>query len=776
MRSLNPHLQACFAGGAVLALAATCAASAGAAPAIEGPAASAGQEAYAPGEVVVRYAAGTSPGERLEVRRAADVQLGEALDIPQAQVVEVAGSVAAAVRRLKRQPGVAYAQPNYRYRAFAVAAPNDTFFSQLWGLQDSAAPNPGVDAREAWETTRGAGQVIAVVDTGVALDHPDLRDHLWTGPGGVHGHDFVDDDTNPDDYDFHGTHVAGTAAAIAGNGIGTAGVAPEAEIMAVRVLDGDGSGFSSDIADGIEYAAEQGADVVNLSLGGPAGDAGDALMSDGIAAAGTHGTVVVAAAGNSAGDNDDPEEASSPCSLSNPNLICVAAVNQSGGLAGFSSYGATTVDVGAPGTSILSAKADYDTLMTEGFASGLPGWTPTVANGGVAWGSHANGTDSSPSAADSPGGSYGNAVNASQDARSQIVRTNALNLTAERGCRMHFDLKYAVEEDYDFVVAGAVGTGPVTQDTMSFTGSNGGFASTEVSISELGGQSAVRPAFALFSDELVNGDGAYVDNLRVLCRAATYANSTSSSGNYVSFQGTSMATPHVAGVVALVRAAALEAGDDASASAVIAAVLDGTRPLASLSGKTVTGGTVDAASAIAAVLGGASGPDSDPDPDPDADADPDSDPDPDPDPEPGEEEDEPPPTDGPGGSTGSPTVSSVPTLDLHGAKRRVRVRHSRFAYSFRSGGGLIGAASLRTLGKLRVGGSKHVHRRRLTVERRRFEVPTGGKVRLKIRLSRREMRILRRDRRLVLRVSVTVRNTAGQTAKAAKRLKLVLRP
>ncbi len=765
MRSLDRHLQARFTGGVALAfaLATVCTASAGAAPGIELAAGSAGQEAFAPGEVVVRYVAGTSPGERLEVRRAANVQLGEALDISQAQVVEADGSVGAAVRRLESQPGVAYAQPNYRYRTFAVAPPNDTFFSQLWGLQDSAVPRPGVDALEAWETTRGAGQVIAVVDTGVALDHPDLRDHLWTGTGGVHGHDFVDDDANPDDYDFHGTHVAGTAAAIAGNGIGTAGVAPEAEIMAVRVLDGDGSGFSSDIADGIEYAAEQGADVVNLSLGGPVGDAGDALMSDAIAAAGTHGAIVVAAAGNSAGDNDDPEEASSPCSLSNPNLICVAAVNQSGGLAGFSSYGATTVDVGAPGTSILSAKTDYDAVMTESFAS-LAGWTPTVANGGVAWGTQAPGSDASPAAADSPGGSYGNAANASQDARSQMVRTNALDLTAKRGCRMHFDLKYAVEEDYDFLVAGAVGSGPVTQDTMSFTGSNGGFAATEVSISELGGQSAVRPAFALFSDEGINGDGAYVDNLRVLCRAATYANSTAASGNYVSFQGTSMATPHVAGVVALVRAAALEAGEDASASAVIGAVLDGTRPLASLSGKTVTGGTVDAALAIAGALEGVSDPDSDPDPDP----------------EPGQEEDESSASVGAGGSKpsllpGSPAVSSAPSLDLRGAKRRVRVKRSRFAYSFRSSGGLAGAVSMRTLGKLRVGGTRHPRRKHLTVERRSFEVPAGGRVKLKIRLSRREMRVLRRDRRLVMRVSVTVHNAAGQTAKAAKRLKLVLR-
>ena len=211
--------------------------------------------------------------------------------------------------------------------------PNDTFFDKLWGLSDPALPSPGVSVLEAWEESKGADQVIAVLDTGVDLTHPDIGLNLWTNPSpdpGLHGHDFVDDDGDPDDYQFHGTHVAGTAAAVADNDLGVAGVAPEAEIMAVRVLNGDGTGSTGDIAAGIAYAAERGADVINMSLSGPAG--GDKAMSDAVTLAATKDTVVVAAAGNEGSNND--AEPTTPCTLPQANLICVAALNQSGALAG----------------------------------------------------------------------------------------------------------------------------------------------------------------------------------------------------------------------------------------------------------------------------------------------------------------------------------------------------------------------------------------------------------------------------------------------------------
>ena len=133
---------------------------------------------YVPGEAIVRFEPGTTGADRRAARREADVDFDDTLEIPRAEVVEVGGSVEAAVRRLERQPGVAYAQPNYRYEALAVDPPDDTFFNRLWGLSDPALADPGVSALEAWESNKGSGTVIAVVDTGVDLTHPDLIGNL----------------------------------------------------------------------------------------------------------------------------------------------------------------------------------------------------------------------------------------------------------------------------------------------------------------------------------------------------------------------------------------------------------------------------------------------------------------------------------------------------------------------------------------------------------------------------------------------------------------------
>jgi thermitase len=718
--------------------------------------------AIVPGEAIVRFAPGTGPAERLAARRGADVGFERSLKLPQAQVVAIDGGVVAAVEQLERQPGVAYAQPNYRYRALAVPAPDDTFFGDLWGLhntgQFSGLPGIDVGALGAWETTRGEGQVVAVLDTGVDLTHPDMAGNLWNGPGGVHGHDFVDGDSNPDDFDYHGTHVAGTIAAIDDDGLGVAGVAPDARIMAVRVLDGDGSGSTDDIADGIEYASDQGADVVNLSLGGPAGGSGDQMMEDAIAAVAADGTVVVAAAGNSAGDNDDPQMASTPCALPNANLICVAAVTPSGGLAPFSSYGATTVDVGAPGSMVLSAKTDYGTLLTEGFDSGIGSWTVSTQNGGVPWGPAS--ISGNPAATDSPGGSYGNAVNPDEWAESQLVHSAGLDLTSERGCRMHFRMRYDVEEDFDEVLAGAVASGPApNQDVRSFTGAVASMQATEVSISDVSGRSGVKPAFALFSDEDVNGDGADVDDVQLLCRSATYADSKAASGNYVFFQGTSMATPHVAGVVALVRAAALEAGEPADIASVVAAVRAGVTPLSSMAGKTVTGGMVDAELAIEEALGG-SGPDPDPDPEPD--------------PAPGDQPSQPDPVGAPLEFTRPAVVPLLPSVRVNLRRARVTVRGNRiFAYRFRATPGLRARVAVRTRVKAVTSTDGLAPRRRhLAIARRQLVVPSDGRAALRVRLTPRQMRILRLNRHLRLRVNVTVRSSDGRSVAATRRLLL----
>lgn len=576
--------------------------------------------AFAPGEAIVRFEPGAPPAIRRDARDDANVEFADTVGLPHAQLVSLDGSVEAAVRRLERQPGVAYAQPNYRYQASAPAPiPDDTFFDELWGLSDPAMPDPGVGALEAWEVgEEGDGQVIAVLDTGVDLTHPDLVGNLWTNPspgidGDVHGYDFVDGDGDPDDYNFHGTHVAGTAAASAGNNLGVAGVAPQAEIMAVRVLDGDGSGTTADIAAGIDYAADNAAGVINMSLGGPASSGGDKAMSEAIARAGEADTVVVVAAGNEGADNDtDPH---TPCALSNPNIICVAALNQSGSLAGFSNYGLKTVDIAAPGTSTLSAKTDYGpSLFTDDFESGLGLWTTEAFDGGKLWGESSNAAGGVLSATDSPGEDYGQQeAGAEFLAESVLYTSSPVDLSGERGCREHFRAAYEIEPSDGFF-AGAFASGLASSfDGELFDGTSPGFPKSfsreQASVSELDNRSDVHAILAILSDEEIELDGAYVDDLRLFCRDESYVNEIANSsnydqpgsGNYVRFAGTSMATPHVAGVVALVRSAA----PGLSLQQVISAVLDGASAIPDPDPErpTATFGIADACKAIAVATG-----------------------------------------------------------------------------------------------------------------------------------------------------------------------------
>jgi subtilisin family serine protease len=304
-----------------------------------------------PGEVIVRFRSGTTASERAHSRANAGVSFKRSLRMPGAQLLDVRGSVRGAVNRLNRQREVLFAQPNFIYHATA-APPNDAHFGDLWGLRNfgqtiQGSPGvAGIDVRalSGWDFTRGGGAVVAVVDTGVDFSHPDLS----ANAGG--GFDFVDGDGNPNDEEHHGTHVAGTVAAVENNGLGVAGVAPDARIMAVRVLDSTGSGSSATIGQGIVYAATHGADVINLSLGGPG--ATDPFLSNGADVANRENAVVSAAAGNSG--QDDDEFPTVPCDLPQPNLICVASVNNRGSLSVFSNYGPTTVDVGAPGEDVLS--------------------------------------------------------------------------------------------------------------------------------------------------------------------------------------------------------------------------------------------------------------------------------------------------------------------------------------------------------------------------------------------------------------------------------------
>jgi type VII secretion-associated serine protease mycosin len=216
----------------------------------------------------------------------------------------------------------------------------------------------------AWTCARGAGTTVAVVDSGVRGTHPDLDGRVSAGASVLDLSPVVvgDGDVDPAG---HVTHVAGIVAAGAGNGIGTEGVAPEASILPVRVLDATGTGYDTDVATGIVWATDHGADVINLSLVQP--DPSTALETA-VTYAVSHDVVVVAAAGN-----DGPTgPASYPAA--DDDTITVASYQQDGAISPFSTAGAY-VDVAAPGTSILSTLNDGG----WGYKSGTSMATPQVA-------------------------------------------------------------------------------------------------------------------------------------------------------------------------------------------------------------------------------------------------------------------------------------------------------------------------------------------------------------------------------------------------------------
>jgi thermitase len=329
---------------------------------------------YVAGEVLVKF----KPASSMQGRMAGMAVRGHAvlanLDRPGwAQVRLAAGeSVATALAAYQDDPNVETVQPNYIYRAAAV--PSDTQYSQLWAFKNAGqtvatgayAPNAGtagddMNLEPAWDhITDCSSVVVAVIDSGVNYAHEDLAVNMWNGGSAnpKHGHDFADNDDDPKDPIGHGTHVAGIIGAAGDNGTGTTGVCQEARIMAVRVLDTAGSATTATIIQGMSFALTNGARVINMSLVG--GGSFDPLFSDAITNAQDNDVVVVVAAGNETNDNDAAGGARYPCNFTQPNLLCVAALDQNYALANFSNWGATSVDIGAPGTNILSTWAGAD--------------------------------------------------------------------------------------------------------------------------------------------------------------------------------------------------------------------------------------------------------------------------------------------------------------------------------------------------------------------------------------------------------------------------------
>jgi serine protease len=236
-----------------------------------------------------------------------------------------------ALQRIRQHPAVESAEPLMEYRSSFV--PNDPSYERQWNLKM-------IDMPKAWDASRGKGVIVAVLDTGIAYeDHDDFKQVPdLKGAKFVKGYDFVNDDEHANDDHGHGTHVAGTIAQTTNNAEGVAGVAFEATLMPVKVLNHFGSGTSADIADAIRWAADHGAKVINMSLGG---GGYSQVMASAVEYARKKGVTVVAAAGNGG-------RARVEYPAAYPGAVAVSAVGPEGTLAPYSSYG-KELDIAAPG-------------------------------------------------------------------------------------------------------------------------------------------------------------------------------------------------------------------------------------------------------------------------------------------------------------------------------------------------------------------------------------------------------------------------------------------
>lgn len=305
---------------------------------------------------------------------------------------------------LQNDPNVEYVEPNYIVTTLATSKRNstgikDARFEDQWGLNNTgkggsifspAVKGEDINALKAWSITKGSSDIkIAVIDTGIDYNHPDLKNQMWVNEGEIAGNG-IDDDNNgyvddvygynfsakngdPRDGNGHGTHCAGVIGA-EHNSIGVAGVMANVKMIGVKFLSDSGSGETVDAIAAVNYAIERGVDIMSNSWGG--GGMSKAL-GEVIQAANDAGIVFVAAAGNEYSNND--RKATYPANYDIPNVISVAAFTQGGKKSSFSNYGKTSVHVAAPGSKIMSTfkNGGYESLdgtsMAAPHVSGIVG-------------------------------------------------------------------------------------------------------------------------------------------------------------------------------------------------------------------------------------------------------------------------------------------------------------------------------------------------------------------------------------------------------------------
>lgn len=531
-----------------------------------------------------------------------------------------------AVSKYQQSPAVEYAEPNYLYQVAMI--PDDTQFTSLWGLHNTGQAVNGtvgtadvdIDAPQAWDLTTGSPNVIiGVVDSGIAYDHPDLAPNIWINTGeipndgidndgngfidDVNGYDFANDDPDPMDppdhngNPGHGTHVAGTIAAVGNNSLGITGVMQTAKLMALKAGDVNNSLSLAAILQAEDYARVKGARAINASFGRSGGPCSQAEynMASALNAA---GVMFLAAAGNDNANNDVtpfyPAQYSvaTACGPGLPNVIAVAAIDQDSKKASFSNFSPTSVQIAAPGVNINSTRPTSNVIQVlfHNYDSnpGALGYTFTGTNN--SWGFTNNVSLSPPtSLTDSPAGNYLN--NTDSFATGPIFST-----VGQRGCRLVGAVRLATEPNFDGFFLDISRDGGTTWTTGSngISGSTGG-TFVNMPFSDIPDRSAnTRFRVNFISNGSNVDDGGYFDNVGVACTSGAPSGTT----DYQFLQGTSMATPHVTGVVGLI----LAVSPSLNVAQIRAAILNTGVSVPSLNGVVSTGSRLNARNAVVSVV------------------------------------------------------------------------------------------------------------------------------------------------------------------------------
>ena len=507
-------------------------------------------------------------------------------------------SVETAMLTLKSAPEVLLVQPNYI--KYSQTLPNDPLLGGQWGLHNTGQEIPvisggnvtgiadaDIDMHAAWGVTTGSSSVVvAVLDSGIDYTHPDLSPNIWQNTGeiagdsidndgngyvdDVMGWDFVHGDNDPVDLNGHGTHVAGVIAARGNNNSTVTGVSWNSSLMPLQVTEADGVTTSAAIVSAIYYAVDNGAKIINASYGETAFDS---LEYDAINYANSMGVTVVAAACNDGRDIDVTP--CYPASYDLPNIITVAASDQFDNRAVFSSWGAASVDLAAPGVSIISTFPQYTSVWSTNFTAGQQGWT---------FGGDQNQWEISAGLlTDSPNGTYANNANA-------WAMSPAIDLSNQSSCRvvMGFD-SIVLENNIDKLYVEGSSDG----STWRQAGELRGFGQLTnnlfyADVSEFNGASLFHFRLRLASNESIAHEGVVVNSAAIECYGVHDETS------YVFWSGTSVAAPHVSGTAALL----LSQFPTLTVAELRNRILDNVDVIATLSSFTSSGGRLNAARAL----------------------------------------------------------------------------------------------------------------------------------------------------------------------------------